>query len=79
MAGLAGWIGMIMLQGNTVPTLLARLSGSVNLPPLSLTSLTWCGLTMYLWNAIYTRNTLYIVGNVIGLILNSIMIGLILL
>ena len=34
---------------------------------------------MYLWNAIYTRNTLYIVGNVIGLILNSIMIGLILL
>ena len=60
-------------------SLVASLSGSVNLPPLSLTSLTWCGLTMYLWNAFYTRNTLYIVSNVIGLILNSIMIGLILL
>ena len=79
MAGLAGWVGMIMLQGNNIPTLLASLSGSAHLPPLSLTSLTWCGLTMYLWNAIHTRNTLYIVGNVIGLILNSIMIGLILL
>jgi len=77
MAGLAGWVGMIMLQGNNVPTLLASLSGSAHLPPLSLTMLTWCGLTMYLWNGIHTRNTLYIVGNVIGLTLNSVMLGLI--
>jgi len=77
MAGLAGWVGMIMLQGNNVPTLLASLSGSAHLPPLSLTSLTWCGLLLYLWNAIHTGNRLYIVGNVIGLTLNSIMVGLI--
>ena len=79
MAGLAGWVGMVMLQGNTVPTLLASLNGAAKLPPLSLTFLTWCGLCLYLWNAIANKNTLYMVGNVIGLTLNSLMLGLILL
>lgn len=80
MAGSAGWIGMVLLQSSTVPALLsAGLSGSADLPPLSLTLLTWMGLTLYLWNAINQRNRLYIVGNCIGLGLNSIMLALLLL
>ena len=79
MASLAGWVGMVLLQSSTVPALLDSLSGSADLPPLSLTALTWSGLTLYLWNAINQRNTLYIVGNCIGLTLNSLMIGLLVL
>jgi hypothetical protein len=79
MASLAGWIGMVLLQSSTVPALLSSLSGSADLPPLSLTALTWAGLTLYLWNAINQRNRLYIVGNSIGLVLNTIMIGLLIL
>ncbi len=79
MAMLAGWVGMALLQGASIPALLDSLSGAADLPPLSMTCLTWLGLTLYLWNAINQRNTLYIVGNCIGLTLNSIMIGLLLL
>ena len=67
-----------MLQSNTVPTLLESLNGAAQLPALSLTSLTLSGLALYLWNAIAQRNTLYIVGNAIGLTLNSVMLALIL-
>jgi hypothetical protein len=77
-SGLAGWIGMVMLQGSTLPTLYDALTGVAYLPPLSLTALTWAGLSLYLWNAIAQRNVLYMVGNTIGLTLNSIVMGLIL-
>ena len=68
-----------MLQGATLPTLLASRSGDVHLPPLSLSGLTFTGLVLYLWRAIDAKDWLYIVGNSIGLVLNSIIIGLILL
>ena len=70
---------MVLLQGSTLPTLIASLNGDVILPPLSLSGLTFAGLVLYLWRAIDERNMLYIVGNSIGLVLNSIIIGLILL
>jgi hypothetical protein len=70
---------MVLLQGSTLPTLIASLNGDVILPPLSLSSLTFSGLVLYLWRAIDERNMLYIVGNSIGLVLNSIIIGLIIL
>ena len=78
-SGIAGWTGMALLQGSTLPTLLNSLEGSAHLPPLSLTVMTWLGLSLYLWNSIATNNTLYTVGNAIGLTLNTIMIGLIIL
>jgi hypothetical protein len=78
-SGIAGWTGMALLQGSTLPTLLNSIEGNAHLPPLSLTVMTWLGLSLYLWNSIATKNTLYTVGNAIGLTLNTIMIGLIIL
>lgn len=79
LSGVVGWVGMVLLQGSTLPTLYAAITGTAHLPPLSLTALTWVGLSLYLYNAIAQRNTLYIVGNTIGLTLNSILLGFILL
>ena len=78
-SGIAGWVGMALLQGSTLPTLLNSIEGNAHLPSFAVTVMTWLGLSLYLWNSIATNNTLYTVGNAIGLTLNTIMIGLIIL
>lgn len=75
---LAGWLAMVMLHSNTVPTSIALIMGwSTRLPPLNMVLLTWGGLALYMWRAIERKDNLYIVSNGIGWFLNSILLGII--
>lgn len=73
---LAGWLAMVMLHSNTMPTTIALILGyKATLPPLSMVLLTWIGLALYLWRAVYQRDNLYMVSNGIGFFLNSILLA----
>ena len=74
---IAGWLAMVMLHSNTMPTTIGIIMGkNMVLPPLSMVLLTWFGLALYLWRAIYQRDTLYMVSNGIGFALNSILLAI---
>lgn len=79
LATLSGWIGMLLLQGATVPPLLDRLfnADAANMPPLSMVLMVWSGLALYLARAIAQKDWLYITSNGIGLIGNSLLMALI--
>ena len=76
---IAGWLAMVMLHSNTMPTTIRVIAGDENaiLPPLSMVLLTWIGLALYLWRAFYQKDNLYIVSNGIGFMLNSSLLALI--
>lgn len=75
---IAGWLAMVMLHSNTVPTTLGKVLGySTTMPPLSMVLLTWAGLALYLWRAVYQKDMLYIVSNGIGFALNSLLLAII--
>ena len=65
-----GIIGMGLLQTNTLPQTVKILSGDCDVSNLSVQMFvqTWVGLLLYLYNAIKTRNLLYIISNSFGLI-----------
>ena len=74
---IAGWLAMVMLHSNTVPTTVALILGyNATLPPLSMVLLTWAGLALYLWRAVYQRDVLYMVSNGIGFMLNSVLLAI---
>lgn len=74
---LAGWLAMVMLHSNTIPTTVALILGfKATMPPLSMVLLTWAGLGLYFWRAVYQRDTLYIVSNGIGFMLNSVLLAI---
>ena len=75
---LAGWVGMIMIHGATLPTTLSVILGySTNLPPASMVLLVWSGLFLFLIRAVAQNDKLYIVSNAIGFFFNSILLALI--
>ncbi len=75
---IAGWLAMVMLHSNTVPSLVAKIAGyNATMPPLSMVLLTWIGLGLYLWRAVYRNDMLYIVSNGVGFMLNSILLAVI--
>lgn len=76
---LAGWVGMVLLQGATLPTMLNRLFNpeTATLPPVSMVLLVWCGLALYFWRAFAQKDYLYMVSNGVGLFLNSVLMALI--
>lgn len=77
-AEIGGWIGMALIHSNTMPTLLAVIFGyAAIMPPLSMVLLTWSGLGLFLWRAVYQRDVLYMVSNGIGFSLNSILLAII--
>lgn len=74
---IAGWLAMVMLHSNTVPTTIALILGyNATLPPLSMVLLTWAGLALYLWRAVYQKDILYMVSNGIGFMLNSVLLAI---
>ena len=75
---LAGWLAMVMLHSNTIPTTVGKILGyNSTMPPLSMVLLTWAGLALYLWRAVYQKDMLYIVSNGIGFMLNSVLLAII--
>lgn len=74
---IAGWLAMVMLHSNTIPTTFGRILGyNTTMPPLSMVLLTWAGLALYLWRAVYQKDMLYIVSNGIGFALNSVLLAI---
>lgn len=74
----AGWVGMLLIHGATLPTTLSVILGySTNLPPASMVLLVWSGLFLFLIRAIAQNDKLYIVSNAIGFFFNSVLLALI--
>lgn len=74
----AGWLGMVLIHGATVPVSLRAIFGTATaLPPLEMVLMVWGGLTLFLLNAVANRNTLYIVSNGVGFALQSVLLAII--
>jgi hypothetical protein len=77
-AEIGGWVGMLLIHGATIPVTVSNIAGwSDRLPPLSMILLVWAGLALFLWRAVDRSDTLYIVSNAVGFVLNSILLALI--
>ena len=75
---IAGWVGLGCLQFNSVPAIISSLETG-NTTPVGTIVLTLVGLSLYLIRSLKTADTLYTVGNVIGIVGNVILLGTILL
>lgn len=74
----SGWLGMILVQSATLPTTFSVLMRwSNNLPPLSMVLLVWSGLAFYFVRAFAQRDTLYMVSNGFGFIVNTVLLAII--
>jgi len=75
-----GWLGVILLQGATLPSMIDRIFGNgeaATMPPLSMVLMVWAGLGLYLARAIRQKDVVYCVSNGIGLALNTVLMALI--
>jgi hypothetical protein len=74
----SGWVGMAFVQGATVPPSIRAVMGDASgLPPLSFVLMIWVGLAFYLVRAVLQADRVYIVSNLIGFTLNSVLLALI--
>ena len=67
------WIGMAMLQFNSVPAIFAAVNSGAKFP-IATILLTIGGLSCYMVRAIADRDMLYITGNTIGIVGNLILL-----
>lgn len=75
-----GYIGIILIQGASLPSLIGNVMGwSHDLPPLSMVLMVWAGLFLFLLRSIYNRQMLYIVSESVGFLLQSILLAMIVL
>jgi uncharacterized protein with PQ loop repeat len=70
---LIGWVGMAMLQFNSIPAIFSAIQNGAKYP-LATIILTIIGLSCYMYRAIIDNDKLYIVGNTIGLVGNLILL-----
>jgi uncharacterized protein with PQ loop repeat len=70
---LIGWVGMAMLQFNSIPAIFSAVENGAKYP-LATIVLTIIGLSCYMYRAIIDNDKLYIVGNTIGLVGNLILL-----
>jgi hypothetical protein len=76
---IAGYFGMVLIHGATLPAIIGNLLGSSkDLPPLSMVVLVWLGLGLFLWRAIEQKDLLYILSNATGFFFNSLLLFMIL-
>lgn len=68
------WIGMAMLQFNSVPAIFAAVETGAKFP-IATILLTIGGLTCYMVRAIADKDALYITGNTIGIVGNLILLA----
>jgi len=73
-----GYVGMAMLQFNSIPAIIQALETGKS-APIATMVLSIAGLSCYLYNSVKTNNTLYTVGNIIGIVGNSVLLGAVLL
>ena len=71
---IAGWVGLACLQFNSVPAIISSVeTGSTT--PVGTVALTLIGLILYLIRSLSAQDTLYTVGNTIGIIGNLILLA----
>ena len=70
---IAGWVGLGCLQFNSIPAIISSIDTGAT-TPLGSVYLTLVGLTLYLIRSINAKDTLYTVGNTIGIIGNLILL-----
>lgn len=71
-----GWIGMVLVQCASFPTLYMLAAGhTVSLPDLSLVLLLMTGLALYFWRAVLQRDRVYMVSNAVGFAVQSAMLS----
>jgi len=75
---ISGWIGLSCLQFNSIPAIISSVETG-NTTPIPSILLTIVGLMLYLIRSIKTNDTLYTVGNLIGITGNVILLATILL
>lgn len=68
-----GYLGLALLQFNCIPAIIQALKTGQS-TPINGVILSIMGLSCYLYNSVKTSNTLYTVGNLIGLIGNIILL-----
>ena len=75
---IAGWAGIVLIQGATIPLTLGNILGyTKQLPPLSMVLMVWAGLGLFLWRSIEHKDRLSIVSNSVGFTLNSLLLAII--
>jgi uncharacterized protein with PQ loop repeat len=70
---LIGWVGMAMLQFNSIPAIFSAVQTGAKYP-LATIILTIVGLSCYMYRAVIDNDKLYMVGNTIGLVGNLILL-----
>ena len=76
-AEISGWVGLACLQFNSVPAIMSSLETGET-TPIGTILLTMAGLSLYLVRSLATNDTLYTMGNIIGLVGNTILLATIL-
>jgi len=71
---ISGWVGLAMLQFNSVPAIISSMETGET-TPVGTILLTLGGLSLYLIRSLKTNDTLYTVGNTIGIVGNLILLG----
>lgn len=75
---IGGYIGMVLIHGATMPTLINRLGDPLSaLPPLSMVIMIWLGLALFLARAISQNDKLYTISNAYGFFMQSLLLALI--
>ena len=69
-----GWLGLGCLQFNSIPAIISSVeTGSTT--PVGTVALTLIGLVLYLIRSLSAQDTLYTVGNSIGIVGNLILLA----
>ena len=69
-----GWVGLGCLQFNSIPAIISSVeTGSTT--PVGTVALTLIGLSFYLVRSLTAQDSLYTVGNVIGLVGNLVLLA----
>jgi hypothetical protein len=77
-ASVSGWLGLALIHGSTLPTIIGSLqSGTTPDLPASLVIMVWSGLALFLVNSIIRKDWLYMASNGIGFAAQSIMMLLV--
>ena len=75
---MCGYAAIGLIQGATMPSMLSYIiTGSGELPPLTMTLMIWAGLFLYLVRSFYRKDMVAIISNSIGFVLQSIMLAII--
>lgn len=78
LGAISGWIGMMLIQSATIPTIINRIfDPTVAMPPLNMVLLIWGGLFLFLIRAVIQKDMLYIISNSVGFFFQSVLLYLI--